>query len=257
MVGFTLLGLVRGILHEALMVAALGVAYAASGALAGPVGGVIAGRGWLEPGAAHVAGRVLGGIAIFLSLSVAVRLADRRLGRTPRGVVVAWNRNLGALAGFVFGALLAFCVLCLVDAVWKAAPESEGRWARAARDSYLRRLVSPINPADRFLVTDSLKLVRGAQEDPEALHGLRQRPVFRRLVRHPTVQAILQDEELMEAIRRRDVARVGRDEKIHRLLSDPEVRELIFSEEMRRVLRESAGELSQGADAQTGGDSTN
>jgi len=196
---FVLLGFLRGILHGGLVLCALGVAYLASGRLEAPFGSLLLSLSQLRPAVAYTLGRVLGGVLVYASLRVAVSVADRRIGRTRHGVLQPWNRNLGAVVGLVFGAGLGLCLLCL---------------AGAAQGSYLRRLVSPHNPADRLLVTDSLRVVSAARRDPEMLAELEQEDVFRRLAEHPTVRAILEDEELMDAIRRQDIVRVARDEKI-------------------------------------------
>jgi len=246
---FVLLGFLRGILHGGLVLCALGVAYLASGRLEAPFGSLLLSLSQLRPAVAYTLGRVLGGVLVYASLRVAVSVADRRIGRTRHGVLQPWNRNLGAVVGLVFGAGLGLCLLCLADALYKAFPESDTWLVRAAQGSYLRRLVSPHNPADRLLVTDSLRVVSAARRDPEKLAELEQEDVFRRLAEHPTVRAILEDEELMDAIRRQDIVRVARDEKIRRLLTDPELRRLIFSEQMREAIRKAAGELREEGNA--------
>ncbi|GAG28003.1 unnamed protein product, partial [marine sediment metagenome] len=150
---FVMVGYLRGILHEALSVLALTVAYLASAALAGPLAAVALRLRDMSPGMAYTMGRILGGVLIFGSLLVAVRLADKRIGRTKRGVVVPWNRHFGALAGLLFGLGVSFCILCLADALYKAYPDAEARWAKAARGSRFRTWVESINPADRLLIT--------------------------------------------------------------------------------------------------------
>ena len=234
---FVLLGYVRGILLEGLMVCALAIAYVASVRLAPPLAQFIVSLGDVSAGLAHTAGRLAGGMLIYLSLVVSARVADERFGRTERGVLLTWNRNLGMLGGLAFGAALGFCVLCLADALYKANPDSQAWWARAAAQSRLRRLAAPYNPADRWLITDALKFVRAVKEHPEKLDDLKDKEVVQKLLNDPTVQDILRDEDLMDAIHRGDVQRVASDAKVLKLLSDPELRRLVFSEEMRAALK--------------------
>jgi len=247
---FVGIGYLSGILHEGLTICALAFSYFASASLEGPIGALVLSVGWPGPAMAYTLGRVLGGVLIYVSLRVAIHIADRRFGRTRQGVLQPWNRNLGAFAGLLFGLGLGCCILCIADAAYKACPECEGRWAKAAQASALRKLVAPYNPADRLLVTDSLKLIRLAKDRPARLEELRQTDLIRKLIDHPTIQEILADAELMDAIHARDVKRVARDEKIHALLKDRELRRMIFSEEVRAALRETLAEWEEEAEGE-------
>ncbi len=235
---FALLGFLRGILHGGLMIGALVLAYFASAALQTPLGGVVRSLHLVPSGLAFPVGRAVGGLLVFVSLAFAAHLADKRIGRTRQGMVVSWNRNLGALVGMLFGAGLSFCILCSADAFYKAYPDSEGWWTKRAGESQLRKLVTPINPADRWLLTDSLKLVRQVKEHPEKVGEVGENEVFQKLMDAPVIKAILDDEDLMDAFGRRDLKRIASDKKVRDLLSDPELRKLMFSEEMRAALKE-------------------
>jgi len=187
-----LMGYLRGILRGTLWVGALALAYFGSPSVAGPFAGIIAKGIELPTGLAHTMGRVAAGIVIYASVLVSGRIADRRIGRLKSGVLRPWNRNLGALMGLIFGTLLMFC-------------------------------------ADRFLITDLLKLLNAAREDPRLLRELKAKEEYRQLLNHPKVQEVLDDEQLMEAVRQRRWQRVLRDRKIRALLKDKELRKLLFS----------------------------
>lgn len=196
-------------------------------------------------------GRGCGVALVFCSLMVAVRLMDKRIGRTRQGYVVPWNRHLGALAGLVFGLVLAFCGLCLADVFNKAYPESEAWWVRAARASYFRTWVESVNPADRLLVADSLKLIRSVKNNPKAMEKLKEQKEFQELMEHPAVQDVLADEELVadirEAAESNDIKllmRIGSNEKIRRLLGDGELRKKTFSREMRAAVQKALDDSS-------------
>ena len=131
-VTFMIVGYLRGILHEVLTVAALGVAYVASARLQGPMGELLLKFSGMAPAFAYTVGRVMGGVLIYISLSLAVRLADKRIGRTTAGHLVAWNRNLGALGGLLFGAFMGFCALSFADVMYKMDPQADTWWARTA-----------------------------------------------------------------------------------------------------------------------------
>jgi len=224
-----LMGYLRGILRGTLWVGALALAYFGSPSVAGPFAGIIAKGIELPTGLAHTMGRVAAGIVIYASVLVSGRIADRRIGRLKSGVLRPWNRNLGALMGLIFGTLLMFCALCLADAMVKVFPEREGFLADSIRSSRLRKAISGINPADRFLITDLLKLLNAAREDPRLLRELKAKEEYRQLLNHPKVQEVLDDEQLMEAVRQRRWQRVLRDRKIRALLKDKELRKLLFS----------------------------
>ena len=226
-------GFLSGILRTSLWVVALLVAYFASPKVTAPFAYLTEAATSLPTGTAHVVGRVVAGIAIYVSLVAFAHIADRKIGRLRSGVLKRWNRNGGALAGLVFGALLAFCGLCVADALLKASPESESFLAREARASRLRGLVSPINPADRFLITDFLKFLYAAAQDPARLAELREQDEYRAFLDNPKVQDVLEDEQLMDAIRAARWGEVLSHDKIRALLRDEELRKTVFSQAMR------------------------
>lgn len=234
-----LAGYLRGILRGALSLLALLAAYFASATAAAPFARALTRLLKLPPGAAYAPGRVLAGLAIYLSLLVSVHLLDKKVGRSREGTPRPWNRNLGALAGLVFGLVLVFWVMCLGDALVKAFPERKGRLAASVRRSTLRRLVKNVNPADRFLVTDSLRLLNAAREDEEVLEKLTDKEPVKRLLDHPKVQAVLENEELMAALQAGRIAELVKNQEIRDLLRDRQVRELFFSEELRASVREA------------------
>ena len=251
---FTLRGYLRGILYEMLSVCALVAAYYAGVVPAPHVAGVVLRLREMPPGVAYVIGRVFASVLVFCSLIVAVRLTDKRVGRSRHGEVVPWNRNLGALAGLLFGAALAFWVLCLVDVAYKVLPGSDNVLVRAAEASHFRAWVSPNNPADRFLITDSLKFVRILHERPDAMDELKERPEIRELLNEPAIRDVLNDEELMADIKALSetgapklLMRIVAHEKIRKLLTDSSLRKTLLSRQVRSAVTEVVKE-AEGAE---------
>jgi len=160
-------GYLRGFLYDLLGLAALIVAWVGSEPLAVPVGRIIAPHTSLSAGATYVVARLIGGVAIYASLKVVTTVVDRHWGKTKEGGARRWNRNLGAMAGLVSGVVTALLLLILADSFVKAYPEREGVLIDAVRRSGLRQQVTTRNPADRYFVTDALRLIRAQREDPE------------------------------------------------------------------------------------------
>ncbi len=238
----TLWGYLRGILRSVLTVAALTVAYLASAPLASPIGDLMAAHTEWAANVCYAVGRVIGALLIYVSLSISAQVADRRLGRTRFGFMRGWNRTWGAVAGFVTGLLIALILLFAADAMLKAYPEGGGALAESARRSSLVRLVSRFNPADRYLVTDFLKLLRVAREDPQVLEELSHKEGIRRLLEHPTVARLFHDEVLAEAVRDGRFQDVFANENLRRLLEDKELRELLVSPAVRSAIQDVVSE---------------
>jgi hypothetical protein len=247
---FMLVGYMRGVLHGALMCASLLIAYRVSAELAAPFALIFLQVVEAPSSIIYTLGRLTGGVVAFCSLAVAAGVLDARFGRTPRGYLQPWNRNMGWLAGLTFGALVAFCILCAADAFNKAYPEAEGGLAAAVRNSQLRTLVSPYNPADRLFIVDSLRLMRAATEEPAKLEKLKQHTAVARLLDSPKIQAVLDDAELMESIRRHDIPRIASDKKILAIIQDEELRSLLFSDSMRQAIHEAMEEKPSAAKRQ-------
>lgn len=234
--GATLVGYLRGILRQALSVAAVIAACAASSVLGWPIASMVTQYRPMSPGMAYTVGRVIAAIVVFASLSIAVALVDKRFGRTRHGVLQPWNRNFGALAGLLFGLVLALILLCVADAAWKALPGSDSTFVQMAGKSRLRTWITGINPTDQFLVTDTIKLARLAKQDPKVMEKLKERPEIQELIDHPAVQDVLTDEDLMAQIEEfvqsgdlKIVVAVARHEKIRKLLSDSTLRNKLLS----------------------------
>ncbi len=58
-------------------------------------------------------------------------------------------------------------------------------------------------------------------DDPESMNKIR------KLQNNPTIQKILQDPEIMEAIRNKDLARIASDPKIKALENNKDLQELL------------------------------
>ncbi len=238
--GFSVLwGYLRGALYDLLGLGALVVAYVGSAPFGRSLGALL-GRQWdMSPGSAYVGGRVLAGFLIYVSLKVCATVANRKFGRTKSGVTRRWNRNLGALGGLLFGLLTCLILLFLMDAVYKALPESSNPLLRAVGRSGFRGAVADHNPADKYLVTDALKLVRKAREDPEALERLAEDERIQQLLNDPAVRAAAEDSELAEAVENRQLDRMLRNESLQKVLSDEELLRKLLSPEVRAAVRDA------------------
>jgi uncharacterized membrane protein required for colicin V production len=249
---FTLVGFLRGILRQALSVAAVLTAYLASAVLAAPLAALVLRSHEMSSAMAYMVGRFIGGALIFISLSLAVRVADKRFGRTRYGVLRPWNRNIGALAGLLFGLVLAFSMLCVLDAAWKAMPGSKSPLVRAAEGSRFRTWITAHNPADRLLITDSLKFARIVRSNPKAMSKLQDKPEIQELFNDPAIQRVVNDEELMrqieEAVKANDPAqllKIAGNENIRNLLADSDLRRKLLSPEVRTAIAEATREAEE------------
>ncbi len=246
-------GYLRGALRDLLGLAALLAAYLASRPFGGPLGDLFSARMQLSPGTAYVTARLAAGLAVYVSLSVSAAALNRKVGQDREGLTRAWNRNLGTLCGLSSGLVTALILLFVADSLVKAYPESTSRALALARKSHFRQWVSSVNPADDYLLTDLLTLLRVAREDPQVLERLRDRPEVQQLVNDPEFQAATRDEELAAAIQTRDIHAVLGNHSFQRLLSNRELRRRVFSADMAAAVREVLAEAAHGRDDSTGG----
>jgi hypothetical protein len=244
LLGFVLWGFLHGAVFNVLGLAAFLLAYFLSAPLAGPFVGLIVGRLAWSPGVAYLTARLVLCVVIYLPLSMFVSRVDRRFRESKSETLLAVNSGVGAACGLAWGMLAAFFLLCIADVWVKALPEANGPFARSVRTSYFRGLVSASNPADRFLVTDVLKLLRAARQDPQVLERLSANPHVRKLLEHPDLQAVLEDDELSKKLRDDPIGTILHDRGLGRLLADKELRRMILSVEMQEALRQAMAEQS-------------
>lgn len=235
-------GYLRGAASSLLGFAALVVAYVASGPL-GPVAAKML-MAWagLSAGTAYTLGRIIAGLCIYVPLLIVASVLGASLRRTKLAGVRVLNSALGALIGLAWGLLAVLILVFLVDVGLKVFPEASGRIAQSARASFVRRWVSSRNPADRFLITDVLRLVRVADDSPEVLDRLSQHEHMQELLDHPKFQKVLADKELVTALRQGGVDAVLRNENLRELVADKELRALILSPETRSAVQEAIRE---------------
>jgi uncharacterized membrane protein required for colicin V production len=244
----TLWGFLRGALRDVLGLAALMVAYIVSEPFGRTIGEWLAGRYRLSAGGAYVLARVGAGLAIYVSLKVSAAVANRRFGEDETGVTRHWNRNLGAALGLLYGLVLVLIVVFMADSLHKAG--MQGGFVDMVSNSWIDRSLSPYNPADKFLLTDTLALLRKARQDPAVLERLHQDPAIRALMDRPDVRAVLDDRDLAEAIRNGDLPRVLQNENLKKLLEDKELMRRLLSPEVRKAIRDAvqkSREEDQGA----------
>lgn len=235
-------GYFRGAVRNVLELAALAVAYFGSGPFASPIGRILTAWTGLSAGAAYLGGRAIAALCIYVPLAIAATIADRRFGRTKEGKRKRWNRILGAAFGFAFGLFVALLFLFLADVGVKVFPSASGFAVRSARASFLRRGVSRFNPADRFLITDVLRLLRAARDDPEVLRRLSEHRQIRTIMNHPLFRKLQQDEQFAAALRNQQITAVLSNRNLQNLLADKELRSLILSPQTRAAFREAMGE---------------
>lgn len=250
-------GYLRGVVLALVCLGALVFAYAGSIVLGPGVARFLADQGM--PGVwAWLVGPACAGMAIYISLRVAGSLLDRKLGRTRRGDLHAWNRKLGMLGGLVVGLLISLCVLFLVDGVLKAAGGSgDGRLVRAARASRLRRMVSDYNPANRFIKV--VELLRILGRHPDLVQQIDRPAHLQELLERQAVRDVLNEPDLMEAWQEKRYDDLLENEKLRAVWDDEELREMLFSQETLDALnqmadeaREKAASESEQADAPEG-----
>ena len=242
-------GYLRGGLSEFLGMVALVAAYFGSA----PLGGTLAfapARLWdMPPGRAYLVARVAAGVGIYVLLMVFAWIANRKFGRSKEGVTYRWNRALGGVMGLGNALLIVLAVLFIGDALVKVYPEQKGALLAAVRRSHFRRMVSGLNPADRFLMTDSLRFLRVVREDPDIIGELRDKPQVRRILEHPDIQEASRDKELQDAVENRDFARILKNERVRHILVNKELMRKLFSKDMQEAMRSAL----EGADQQGGG----
>ncbi len=233
-------GYLRGALKDVLGLAALVVAYLASAPFGRSLGGWLAAHYGMSAGNAYVVARVCAGLVIYVSVKISAAVANRRFGQDETGVTLRWNRNLGAVLGLVYGLVLVLIVVFLADSLHKAGVQ--GGFVDSVSKSWVDQRLGPYNPADKFLLTDVLKLLRQAREHPEVVERLQQSPAVQALLDRPDVQAVLNDEDLAEAIRSGDVGRVLENEDLKKLLKDRDLMRQILSPEVRDAIRKAVTE---------------
>ncbi len=239
-----LLGYMRGGLLPLLGLCALVAAYFGSAVAGPPIGEILATYTHWPTLAVYLCGRIVAAGFIYIALMVLAVILERRVGRTEGGRLQKWNKSLGGLSGLVSGLLLGVIALLLADVLAKVMPESPSAVVRSSRHSILRRFVSPFNPADTFLVTDALRMLRAARDDPSVLERLREHEQVQELLARPELQAVRQDTKLAKAIQDNDIGAILHNQPLQTVLANKELRALILSPEMRLalqdVLRESA-----------------
>ena len=233
-------GYLRGALRDVLGLAALLVAYLASEPFGRTLGVWIAGHWQTAAGRAYILARVGAGLAIYVSLKISAAVANRRFGQDETGVTRPWNRNLGAVLGLVYGLVLVLIVVFLADSMHKAG--IQGGFVDSVSKSWIDQRLSPYNPADRFLLTDVLTLLQKARQDPDVLQRLRQDPTVQAIMDKDDVRAVLDDQDLAEAIRNGDVRQVLENEHLKRLLQDKELMRQVLSPEVRKAIRDAVTE---------------
>jgi uncharacterized membrane protein required for colicin V production len=239
-------GYVRGALQQVLGLAALLAAYLISAPFGPMAGRMVMARADWSAGVSYAVGRLIAGLIIYAILTVAIVVVTRALKPEKRGPLQSWNRWLGSFVGLMWGLVLLFTVLFLADVALKVLPEASGWAVSSARRSLLRRWAAPVNPADKFLVTDTLRMVRAAREDPKLVRRLSRHTEVRKLLEHPDFKAVLRDEKLVAALHRKDVNAVLKNENFGRLLANKELMSLALSREVRSAVQDVFAEEGGG-----------
>ncbi|KPK65963.1 MAG: hypothetical protein AMK73_01350 [Planctomycetes bacterium SM23_32] len=242
-------GFLRGALLSLFTLVALVGAFVASAPVGPPVARFLMAREGWSGGLSYVLGRVIAGICIYVPLAILAHVADRKIGRTKKGELRPWNRNLGLIGGIASGLIVVLVLLFVVDLALKVYPAKTGLVVQSARRSLLRRVASAFNPADRFLVTDGLRVLRAAQNDPQVLERLREDPEIRQLLEHPDLQPLLADQKLAQALRQYDLEAVLANQNVRKALANGELRAQMTSPRVRAALHnvmQQRGQVSPG-----------
>jgi len=238
-------GYIRGGIEDILGLGALVVAFLASAPFGSPIGNILGANFRWPPGVSYLIGRIIAGLCIYIPLIILASIIDRRLGRTEQGVPHPWNRILGFLWGLGSGLVLFFILLFGIDVGLKVFPDASGWIVRQATQSKLREWATSFNPADRYLITDVLKLYRAARRDHEVLQRFREEPQVRKLLENPSFKRLLDDQAVAKAIQDRNVGAVLTNENFRLVLADKELRADILSPEMHRAFEKALQKAPQ------------
>jgi uncharacterized membrane protein required for colicin V production len=180
------LGAMAGLLRPLFLFAGASLGWLAARHLSGPLGGVLAKV--VPAGASQPAAAVL----LFVSVTVVVALAGRKLARSPQGGGRPSDRAAGALLGGLAAAAASWVGLAVADAI---APALSAPWQVGIARSDLAGLV---RQHDLFgdwrrraeLALGALLHVAG---DPAAAARLAADPDLKRLVDDPRVRTLLEE----------------------------------------------------------------
>jgi uncharacterized membrane protein required for colicin V production len=230
-------GVLRGGLFHLLGIVALIAAWFLSAPLGPLVSGYILSKTAWSAGAAHITGRLIAFFLLYVGLMGLGTVIDYRFRKIKSVSLQGMNRGIGGVCGFIWGAVLCFLLLCLGDVWLKVFPDTDGYLADSVRASKLRQRISDVNPADRFLVTDTLRLLRAARQNPELLEQLRAKPQIRKIIENPDMVKLAGDAELQQAIQDQDYSRVLKNENLRAVLKNRELRQMLLSPETRATIQ--------------------
>jgi len=236
---FVFWGFERGVLNAVMTLAAIVVAAIISAQLAPGLARHLVG---VEVALRYPVARVGSLLVAWMSLRVSGGVIARRYGRTERGEVRLWNRRIGALAGLVSGLTVALTLLFALDTFVQVAPDAEGRVAKWAQASFLRRTARPFNPLNKLHMDVLVPLALKAQKDPTVIEKLAENEAVKRILEHPAIQAVLADKELMAAVHEGRVEDIIRNENVRVVLADKDLRRMLGSDELRQAIKEACAE---------------
>jgi uncharacterized membrane protein required for colicin V production len=242
--GFLFWGYEKGVLSAAMTLAAMVAAAIVSYHLAPGVAGYLTG---LEPTVRYPVARVGSLLVAWVSLRISGRVIARRYGRTERGEVRLWNRRIGGLAGLISGLTVVLILLSVLDTYVQVAPDVEGRLAVWARGSFLRRATHPFNPLNKPPMDVLVPLAIQARKDPAVIQRVTEDERVRQIREHPAIQAVLQDQDLMAALREGRVEEFIRNEKVRKVWDDPDLRQMLRSDELRQAIQDACAEPEEDA----------
>jgi len=214
------LGALAGLLRPLFLFAGAALGWLAARHLSGPLGGVLARV--VPAGAAQPAAAVL----LFVTVTVVVALAGRKLARSPQGGGRPSDRAAGALLAGLAAATASWVGLAVADAI---APAFSPSWQAGIARSDLAGLVRQHDLVGDWrrraeLALGALLHVAG---DPGAAARLAADPDLKRLVNDPRVRTLI--EEAPAAGR----GTLERSPEALRLLADPEFRQRLEAAQER------------------------
>jgi len=238
---FALLGYWRGLLRKLAGLASLVIASVAASTVGARLAAYASQRWQADSPGVTVLCIIIGWLALYVVCRIVLGFIARKLGSGPEGKPARWNRVLGALFGAIEAGLICWFVVATLDAM----PEDKrAAWMPKVHEelkhSAFATLAHETSPFAFFELTPLIADISDLVEKPQALASLGQEPEVAPLLNSPSVQAIMQDQALVEELRQGRVARFLADPKVRAALEDPAVRQLLRAATLRELVHRAA-----------------
>lgn len=232
----TYLGYRKGFARQIVGLAAIVAVYFLAPMIAGLVRNfVFSSEGITFPGV-EVTSLIIAGIVVFLGVWLIGRMFVAAI-TTFSERIEDIDMTLGAILGFIKGALFIYIVLCVM--VYAEAPIAKKvpAFGAQAQSSYLLAGVRQFNVITRFKYPE-LGELRGAliaAQDPEKAD---RNEALGRLLENPDFRSVVADEELVKAATDKDYSKLLSDERVIKLLADEDFRTVLTNTEWDELIDE-------------------